>query len=444
MIVGGGFAGLWAIRTLAHVPADVVLVDDHNYHSFLPLLYQVAAAELEPEAIAFPFRAILRHLPHARFVQARVTEVDLAARQVHTSGPTLAYDYLIVATGSASQFFGVAGAADHAFVLKGIDDGMALRNHILTRFELAEQLPPGNARQQALTFAVVGGGPTGVEFSGALMELIRGPLMKDYASLHRDDIRVLLMEATDSLLPGMPPDLQRYVAQRLRRMGVEVRLKSPVGQVSADGLLLSDATFLPTQTVVWTAGVRGDPLARAWGLPTGRSGRVSTRPTLQVAGYPEVFVAGDLADPQAPGGPLPMTAPVATQQGVWAARNIARQMTGRLPLPFRFCDRGTMVTIGRNAAVADLRLAHFSGYPAWLLWLSIHLYNLIGIRQRLLVLLAWAWDYLFSERVVRLILPSQATQLQPVREHKSPTAAETLIAKSEAIQRLTGHGQRQH
>jgi NADH dehydrogenase len=403
---------LWAARSLAHAPAEVVLIDQHNYHSFLPLLYQVAAAELEPEAIAFPLRTLTRHWPNTRFMQARVTGLDVDSRLVHAEGLTIPYDYLIVAGGSAAHFLGIPGAAEHAFALKSLDDAIALRNHILACFERAEHLPAGDERRQALTFVIAGGGPTGVEFAGALTELVRGPLMRDYPLLRREHVRVILVEAARHLLPGLPAALQRYAERRLVGMGLEVLLDSPVQHIGAEGLTLRGGRWIPTLTAVWTAGVRADPALQDWGLPLGRGGRLAVRPTLQVPGHPEICVAGDLAEFVSAGRPLPMTAPVATQQGAWAAHNLKLLLAGQLPEPFRFRDRGTMATIGRNAAVAWLGRWRFTGFIAWLLWLGVHLINLMGFRNRLLVLLAWAWDYLFTERVVRLILPGRAEQVE--------------------------------
>ncbi len=406
------------------------MIDQHNYHSFLPLLYQVAAAELEPEAIAFPLRSITRHWPNTRFVQARVTGLDVDRQWVHTEGLSLPYDYLIVAGGSAAHFFGVPGASEHAFPLKSLDDAIALRNHSLACFERAEQLPPGDEQRQVLTFVIVGGGPTGVEFAGALVELVRGPLLRDYPLLRRGDVRVILVEAASRLLPGLPVELQHYAEQRLAGMGVEILLEAPVQRISAEGITLRDGQLISSRTAVWTAGVRGDPALQAWGLPLGQAGRLAVRPTLQVPGHPEIFVTGDLAQVIGAERPLPMTAPVATQQGAWAAHNLKRLLAGRLPEPFHFHDRGTMATIGRNAAVAWINGWRFTGFIAWLLWLGIHLLNLMGFRNRLLVLLAWAWDYLFTERVVRLILPSNVEPCSPgvhapaVSPANPPNAAE--------------------
>ena len=405
-IVGAGFGGLWAARNLARYPVEVLLIDRHNYHCFLPLLYQVAAAELEPEEIAHPVRSIFWKLPNVQFVLADVKGVDLVRRVLETDGPAIPYDYLIFATGSTSNFFGVPGAVENAFPLKTLEQGVALRTRILCCFERAVLEPDPGRRRRLLTFVIVGGGPTGVEFSGALAELIRGPLVKDFSTLDFQEARVILLEAADGLLVGLPERLRAYAFARLGRMGVEVRLHTTVSQITREAVHLKDGTTIPAETVVWTAGVRGDPLAQAWGLPTARAGRVAVLPSLQLPGHPEVYVIGDLAHVEDGGNPLPMLAPVAIQQGVTAAQNIGRQIAGRGPVPFHYRDPGTMVVIGRNAGAVHLRGRAFTGFPAWVLWLGVHLVKLIGFRNRLLVLINWAWNYLFYEHAVRLILPS--------------------------------------
>lgn len=280
VIIGAGFGGLWAARTLARAPVEVLLIDRHNYHTFLPLLYQVAAAELEPEAIAYPVRGILRWLPNATFAMAEVQRVDFEQRLVEADGLQLPYDFVILATGSISHFFGVPGAVEYAFPLKTLEEGVVLRNHILTCFERAAHEPDVARLCTLLTFAIVGGGATGVEFAGALAELIHGPLVKDYPALNFREVRVVLLEAQACLLPGLPAPLQAYALQRLQRMGVNVRRGSLVSEVTAQGMCLKDGSFVPTATVVWTAGVQGDPQAQAWGLPAVRSGRVPVAPTL--------------------------------------------------------------------------------------------------------------------------------------------------------------------
>jgi len=408
VIVGAGFGGLWAARTLARSSVNVLVVDRNNYHTFLPLLYQVAAGELEPGDIAYPVRTILRNLPNARFVMAEVKGVDLARRVVHTDGPTIPYDFLVLATGTVDYFFGVPSAHEYAFSLKKLDEGIALRNHILASVERADHEPDAKRRQGLLTFAIVGGGPTGVEFAGALAELIQGPLLKDYPTLDFSEVRIVLVEAKERLLPTLPESLGTYALDRLRKMGVDVRLQSIVSGITHEALHLKDGAVIPTETTVWAAGVRGDPQAEASGLPTALRGRVAVLPTLQVPGHPEVYVVGDLAYIEQGGSPLPMVAPVAIQQGVAAARNIERQASGQAPLPFHYRDRGTMVTIGRNAAAVHLSDRTFTGFLAWVLWLGVHLFNLIGFRNRLLVLINWAWDYLLRERPVSLILPLES------------------------------------
>ncbi|MCS6826475.1 MAG: NAD(P)/FAD-dependent oxidoreductase [Caldilinea sp.] len=405
VIVGAGFGGLWAARTLARTPVQVLLIDRNNYHTFLPLLYQVAAAELEPEAIAYPVRSMLRRMPNVNFALAEVHEVDLAGRRLETSAGAIPYDFLILAAGSAPHFFGTPGAEAHAMPLKSMADAIAVRNRVLLSYEKASLESNPERRRQALTFVIVGGGPTGVEFAGALAELIKGPLRRDFPSLYSPQGRVVLVEAMDALLPGFPPHLQTYAAERLRRMGVEVRLSASVTCVEEKGVTLKDGTHIAAETVVWTAGVRGFPPAAHWGLPIARSGRIAVLPTLQAPNHPEVYGIGDLAYVEQDGSPLPMVAPVAIQQGRFAAQNILRQLRGQQPLSFRYRDQGAMVTIGRNAAVVQLRNLEFTGFPAWILWLSVHLFKLVGFRNRLLVMLNWAWDYFFFERTVRLILP---------------------------------------
>lgn len=405
VVVGAGFGGLWAVRTLAFEPVEVLLVDRRNHHTFFPLLYQVAAAEIEPEAIAFPIRGLLRRFPNVGFEMAEVQGIDLTARRLETDGPPIDYDFLILAPGSLAHTFGVPGVAEHAFFLKDLDQAVALRNHILSAFERAAREPDPLRRRRLLTFVIVGGGPTGVEFAGALAELIARPLRRDFPTLDFREVRVLLLEAMEEVLPGLPAVLSTYARERLRHLGVEVRRRAPVAAVGPDRVRLQDGEEIETATVVWTAGVRGHPLGAALGLPLGPGGRALVTPTLQVPGHPEIYVVGDLALPEGP-GKLPMVAPVAIQQGTLAARNILRALKGRPPLPFRYRDPGTLVTIGRNAAVAHVFGRAFTGFAAWLLWLGVYLIRLIGMRNRLVVLSGWAWDYLFYERAVRLILPS--------------------------------------
>ncbi|MBF0317756.1 MAG: NAD(P)/FAD-dependent oxidoreductase [Nitrospirae bacterium] len=404
VIVGGGFGGLWAVRTLKNAPVDVTLVDRNNYHTFLPLLYQVAAAELEPEDIAYPLRTIIRKMPNTRFVMADVNGVDFDNRLVKTDGLDIAYDYLILAVGSTTQFFGTAGAAEFAFQLKTLDQAIELRNHVLGCFERASVETDDEFRQHLLTFAIIGGGPTGVEFAGALAELINGPLKKDYPGLDLSCARVIILEAANSILLGFPQKQREYALNRLRSMGVVVMLQTMVGHITQHTVHIKDKGVLPTETILWTAGITA-AITPDWALPTGRYGRINVTPTLQLQNHPNVYIIGDMSSVDDGKPLLPMTAPVAIQEGIHAAKNILLRINEQSPLPFTFKDVGTMVTIGRNAAVVRLGQRNFTGFIAWLVWLVVHLLNLIGFRNRVIVMLNWTLDYLLSDRAVRLILP---------------------------------------
>ncbi|MBK8430942.1 MAG: NAD(P)/FAD-dependent oxidoreductase [Chloroflexi bacterium] len=410
LILGAGFGGVWAAEALANQPAQVLILDKNNYHTFLPLLYQVAAAELEPERIAQPVRSIIRQRNNVRFALQEVVGVDLAAQTVQTAvGQTLAYDYLLIALGSTNHYFGIPGAAEHSFTLKSVEEGIALRNHILRCVEKAARETDTAVRRQLLTFVIIGGGPTGVEYAGALSELLYQPLDKDFPELDlRHEAKVVLVEAADGLLRGIGGG--DYALQRLQRMGVDVRLNTQVSEIQADAVTLNKGeTIIPTVSPIWTAGVQGVPLAQL-DLPRVRGGRLAVRPTLQVEGHDNVFVVGDLAYLEQDGQMLPGVAQVAMQGGRHAAQNILRHLAGQSLLPFRYKDKGAMATIGRNAAVANIGGRQFTGFVAWVLWLVIHIFFLIGFRNRIGVLTNWAWNYLFYERVVRLILPSKRVE----------------------------------
>lgn len=407
VIIGAGFGGLWAARRLRRAHVDITLIDQNNYHIFLPLLYQVAAAEVEPEAIVSPVRSIVRRQWNAQFVLGEVTDIDLTDRRVRAGERSFLYDYLIIATGSRSQFFGIPGADEHTFPLKSLEQGIALRNHILCCFEKAALETNPSAKARLLTFVIVGAGPTGVEFAGALSELVRKPIARDHHWLRKGDVRIVLVEAADRVLATMPDRLGRYATQHLEEMGVEVRASTRVVGVTPDSVELSGAGAIRTNTTIWTAGVGGDPPPSRKVLPLGRANRVTVGETLQVAEYSEVYVVGDSAIAEGESAQA-MVAPVAIQQGAHAADNIVRQMKGRPATAFKYFDKGTMATIGRNAAVAHIGKVSFTGFPAWLLWLIVHLYSLIGFRNRIVVLLSWAWDYLFLDRPIRLIMSPAA------------------------------------
>jgi NADH dehydrogenase len=403
VIVGMGFGGIRAARVLAGRGLEVTLVDRNNYHLFQPLLYQVATAGLEQESIAYPVRAMARNWAGVHFHLAEVLGVDFAKCQVETDTGPLLYDYLIIGAGSVTNFFGLASVERHAFDLKELTDAEDLRNHILTAFERAV-VEPDPARKRALmTFVIVGGGPTGVEFSGALIELVRFVLAKDYTELSTDAARVVLIEATDTLLAAMPEKLRRYTLEKLRGMGVEVLLNARVIDAGPERVVLHDEAIIPAHTLFWSAGVKAAPLAGQLGVPAAAAGRVAVQPDLTIPGHPEVYVIGDMALIEQDGAALPMTAPVAMQTGIYAGESILARIRGRTLPPFRYRDKGSMATIGRNAAVATAFGRNFRGYAAWLVWLLLHLYYLIGFRNRIVVMLNWIWYYWFHERQVRLI-----------------------------------------
>ena len=413
VIVGAGFAGLWAAQGLAKNDLDITLLDRNNFHTFYPLLYQVAAAELGPTDIAYPVRSILRE-GCVRFRMADVQEIDFDRKVVHTSeGPT-PYDVLVLAMGSVPAFFGVEGAEEHSFPLRAMDDALPLRREVLSRFEKASFEPDPARRRAYLTFVIVGGGPTGVEYAGALAELIHGPLLKDYPVIPRDEVRIVLVEGSDRVLGTMDPKLSRYALKRLRSRRVEVQLETMVVRIRPHGVDFADGSRIETDTVVWTAGIQGDPKVTAWGLETGTFGRVVVDSTLQVPNRPEVFVAGDLARALGPdGAPLPQVAPVAVQQGEHLVGAVQDYLNGE-PVPaFEYDDPGMLAVIGRSHAVADVFGRKFTGFPAWVLWALIHVAKLVGFRNRVLVLVNWAWNYVFYERAVRLILPIEKARSSP-------------------------------
>jgi NADH dehydrogenase len=388
---------------LRRAPVQVVLLDRNNYHLFQPLLYQVATAGLEPEQIAKPVRAILRGQKNFDFRMVEVSGVDFAQRRLETSAGPIRYDYVVLAPGGETNFFGLETMERHGLGLKDIPDAVAIRNHVLTCFEQAMLETDAERRRAKLTFIVVGGGPTGVEMAGALSELIRLVLVKDYPRLNIKDVRILLLEATDKLLAAMPERLREAAGRTLWRKYIEVRFSATVADFDGERVRLKSGEVIPAHTVIWAAGVRATALSGRLGLPAGRQGRIPVEPTLQVSGHPEVYIIGDAAYREANGEPLPMVAPVAIQMGESVARNIVRTLRGKPLEPFRYHDQGTLATIGRNAAVARVFGVNWSGFPAWVMWLVVHIIQLIGFRNKLFVLLNWAWDYFFYERAARLI-----------------------------------------
>jgi NADH dehydrogenase len=413
VIVGGGFAGLSAARSFRSVPVDVTLIDKENYHLFLPLLYQVAIAGLSPGNIAAPLREIFSKHKNIRTLMGEVTAIDVDNRRVIYDGGELLYDALIVATGSDYHYFGHDQWRPYAPSLDSLQSALEIRRRLLCAYEQAE-LEPDPARRQALmAFIVIGAGPTGVELAGAIAEMARHTLKDDFRTADPQQTRVILIEALDRVLPPFPADLSKKARQSLARLGVTVRTETRVVEITDTCVVIESPPGqrerLPCHTVMWAAGVKASGLSQVLHERTGvaldRAGRVRVAADLSIPNYPTLFVVGDMAHLEQEGRPLPGLAPVAMQQGVHAARQIRRWLLeGQPTQPFRYADRGTMATIGRAAAVADLRRIHVSGFMAWLIWLFIHLMYLVGFRNRLIVFVQWAWNYFTFRRGERLIV----------------------------------------
>ncbi|TMF85147.1 MAG: NAD(P)/FAD-dependent oxidoreductase [Chloroflexi bacterium] len=404
VIVGAGFGGLTCARALKRAAVDVLLVDANNYHLFTPLLYQVASSLLDPSQIAQAVRSLIRPLKNCDFRLARVRGADFERKLLRTDAGDLAYDYLVLAAGSESNFFGNAEVEAHAIGLKELPDGLALRNWVLGCFEAAARASSDEERRRLLTFAVVGGGPTGVEYAGALQELTHLVLRKDYPRLDLSLARIVLIEGTGSLLGAFDPRLREAAARSLKRKDVEVWFDAMVATADQDGVALKDGRRLDARTVVWTAGVKASDLGAALGLPLSKGGRIRVDGLLNPAGHPEVFVIGDLAAYEQDGEPLPMLIPVAMQEARRVAATIADMVHNGGATAFRYRDPGIMATIGRNSAVAELGPVHLSGFLGWLMWLFVHLVNVVSFRSRIVVLVNWAWEYVLFDRPVRLIV----------------------------------------
>jgi NADH:ubiquinone reductase (H+-translocating) len=424
VIVGAGFAGLAAAKALAKSDPKVrvTLVERHNYHLFQPLLYQVATGVVEPADIAKPVRGIVRGHGRLSVRMGTVTGVDFDAREVLTEdGQRIGYDYLILAAGAAVATFGIPGVEEYGFPLKSLNDALRIRAHLLRQFELTE-IDPSLIDQGALTVVVVGGGPTGVEMAGSLVELFHHVLAHDFPELDIKRTRVLLLEATDHLLPPFHPRSRKHALHILRRRGVEVVLGEAMDHVTPDEVRLKDGRVIPTRTLVWAAGVRANPLADALGLEQARGGRIVVGEDLTVPGHPEVFSVGDLAGAgDGKGGLLPQVAQPAIQEAKHAAEQIQRSLRGEPLEAFTYKDRGIMATIGRNSAVTELPSgAKFKGFVAWVMWLALHLVYIVGFRNRVSVLISWLWGYITYDRHARLIVeplrPGPAREALPAGE----------------------------
>ena len=409
IIIGAGFGGLYAAQTLKNKGVDVLLIDRQNFHTFTPLLYQVATCGLEAEEIAYPVRGIFRSGTNITFMLGEVVNIDQVERAVYirTNGTVRReqYDYLIVAAGSVTNYYGNPDIERASFELKTLEDAVTLRNHILRLFERAAWTEDEDHRRALTTMVVVGGGPTGLESAGALRELYQHVLRKEYSNLKP---RIVLIEATDRLLLPFPGRLQELALQQLELLGVEVKLGSALAETAPDHIRLQDGTVIPTYTLIWSAGVKASPLAAMLGVPLAQRGRVPVTPMLEAIGCENICVIGDMASLEDKHGQsYPMLIPVAKQQGILAAKNILRRIKGWQPENFQYIDRGIMATIGRSRAVAWIfNRVQLTGYLAWLAWLGLHLIALMGFRNRVNVLLNWVWNYFTYDRSVRVILES--------------------------------------
>jgi len=414
VVVGAGFGGLACARALDSSPVDVLLLDKHNYHLFTPLLYQVATSLLNPSDIAYPLRAIFRRSRNVRFRQAAVSSVDLGQRVVTTApGEELGYDSLVIATGSTNNYFANESLAHHTLGMKTLAEALRLRNHVLSCLELAARAPSDDEKRRLLTFVVVGGGPTGVEYAGALAELLRRVLGRDYPEIDPRIARIVIIEGLDRLLGAFHPTLGSYAAEELRAQGIDVRTSTLVESATDNAVMLRDAGEIRTATCVWSAGVRpADPLQDD-ALPRSGSHRLTVDERLRLPGADGVWAIGDAATVRDDDGELPMLSPPAMQAGRYVAASIlaAASPRPRERPPFRYVDKGTMATIGRRAAVADVRGLKLKGTLGWLAWLFVHIYYLIGFRNRAVVLASWAWNYLRRDRPIRVIVRSEADPL---------------------------------
>ncbi len=403
VIVGAGFGGLKAARALGRAPVQVTVIDRRNHHLFQPLLYQVATADLSPADISIPIRAAVRHQRNTEVLLGEVTGVDVAGRRVLMGDRSVSYDFLILATGAQHSYFGHDDWAPFAPGLKSNTDATVLRREILMAFEAAEIEPNPDKRRALLTFVVVGGGPTGVELAGAIADLAHKSIVRDFRHIDSSMSRILLVEAGPRLLAAFPESLARKAQRELEHLGVEVKIGEAVEGVDIDGVIIAGQR-LATQTVIWAAGVKASPAGKWLCAETDRAGRVLVERDLTVPGHPEIFVIGDTASLTQRGKPLPGVAPVAMQQGRYVAKMIRRRVAGEKGrIPFHYRDKGNLATVGRSYAIADLGAIKLSGFIAWVTWLVVHIFYLIGFRNRMLVMIQWAWSYLTYQRGARLI-----------------------------------------
>jgi NADH dehydrogenase len=415
VIIGAGFGGLQAAKHLGNKPVRVTVIDRTNYHLFQPLLYQVATAALSPADIAAPVRGILSKYENIEVILAEAQAVDVEARLVRTTEREISYDYLILATGARHSYFGHNEWEKLAPGLKSLEDAVEIRRRILVAFEFAEKTQDLEARAAAMNFVVIGGGPTGVEMAGAIAEIARKTLAKDFRHIDPSTARVILVEGDQRVLSAFPEDLSASALEQLKELGVEVILGAHAENLTENGLEVG-GKFIPCRVKIWAAGNTASPVGKTLGVPVDRAGRVIVQDDLTIPGHPEVQVIGDLANftSAKDSKPLPGVSPVAIQEGRHAARNILHMVEGAKPQRFYYWDKGSMATIGRHRAVADLNLVHFSGFPAWLAWLFIHILYLVGFRNRIAVLFQWAWAYVTFNKGARLITRSFQAEQRPV------------------------------
>ena len=431
VIVGGGFGGLKAAEALAKLPVQITLVDRKNHHTFQPLLYQVATAGLSPAEIAAPIREILARHSNVEVLLGEVIGIDVNARKLQLHGAELPYDYLIIAAGSSHAYFGHDEWEPLAPGLKTLEDALEMRRRILLAYELAEREALLTGTHMPLNFVVVGGGPTGVELAGTVGEISRMSMNREFKHIDPTKTRILLVEGSPAVLSAYPPDLQQSAVRQLKKLGVEVRVNSMVTEVR-EGEIRIGNEVMPATVILWAAGVSASPLGRALGVPTDKAGRVLVEPDLSIPGHKEVFVVGDLASiTYDHRKPVPGLAPAAMQEGKWAGRQIKRDLEGKPREPFHYLDKGTLATIGRAAAVADFPGGiHISGFFAWLSWLFVHIFFLIGFRNRLAVMFDWAWSYFTFRRSARLI--TGESEIIPIATLRRMEEASIHVAKIEA------------
>jgi NADH:ubiquinone reductase (H+-translocating) len=420
VVIGGGFAGLWAVRQLARAPVEITLIDRRNHHLFQPLLYQVATAGLAAPSIAAPLRHILRDQRNVTVHMGEVQNIDIAGRQVTLPDRQIPYDYLLVASGATHAYFGHDQWAQFAPGLKTLDDAFLIRRRVLSAFEEAEAATTDAQRDACLTFAVIGAGPTGAELAGTLAEIARHTLTRDFRHIDTRKARILLIEAGPRVLSTFTEKLAEKARRQLERLGVEVHTGKPVTEIGPDFLRFGEQR-IAARTILWAAGVAASPLGKQLGTELDRAGRVRVQPDLSLAKHPEVFVAGDLASIEQDGKPVPGVAPAAKQMGARVAKNMLARIAGRETRPFRYTDFGALATIGRHSAIAQLPNLRFSGLLGWGFWLALHIYFLIGFRSRLIVLINWAWAYFTYARGARIILGNESERDSDGRQKEDAT-----------------------